>query len=376
MKDFYKILGLHKGATEEEIKKAYRKMAHEYHPDKKGGDEKRFKEVNEAYQVLSNKEKRANYDRFGTADFPGGGGPAYGWGGFPFHGNEPFGSAQGESFGFGFPGDAGDIGDIFDAFFEGLGVKPRRKSYSRGADLEISEVITLEDALHGVTKKIQFKTFIKCETCGGEGAELSAGTKICEKCGGQGEVKESRKTFFGSFSQVKTCGQCYATGKIPNKICRSCGGVGRVKGEKEVTINILPGVSSGQLIQVQGAGESGERGASQGDLYVRIVIKPHHLFKREGQNLLLRHDIDLVQALLKDEILITGLRGNKIKVSLTPGFNFAESVKIAGEGMPRFGGHDSFGSTEGKRGDLFLSFNVLKPSKMDPKLKKLLDEMR
>lgn len=369
MKDFYKVLGINKGASEEEIKKAYRKLAHQYHPDKGGGDEKKFKEINEAYQVLSNAEKRATYDRFGTADFASGfpGGNPFGAGGGPFDFN------QGD-FGFSFGGDMGDIGDIFDAFFEGMGVKPKRKSYNRGADLEITQEITLEEAFNGITKKVEFKTFVKCETCKGEGAELSAGTKTCEKCGGQGEIKESRKTFFGSFAQVKTCDKCFGVGSIPNKACKACGGAGRIKGAREVTLNILPGISDGQIIKIQGSGEAGEKGASLGDLYVRIHVKPHAIFRREGVNLILKHNIDLVSGLLKDEITITGIDGRKVKVNWPPGFNFAEPVKILGEGMPYLGSSGSFGSARGKRGDLILLFNVIKPKHIDPKLKKFLDE--
>jgi len=202
MSDYYKILGIHKGASEEDVKKAFRKLAHKYHPDK-GGDEKKFKEINEAYQVLSNKEKRAQYDQFGQV-FSGGG--SAGQGGF---GGWPFGGAQSGPFGevrFDFDsGDLGDLGDIFDVFFEGLGIRQKRRTYQRGADIQIIQEITMEEAFRGTQKNLSYQVSVSCQKCGGLGHDTKAGFNKCETCGGQGEIKETRQSFFGNFVQMKVC---------------------------------------------------------------------------------------------------------------------------------------------------------------------------
>ncbi len=363
-KDYYGILGVTRSANEEEIKKAYRKLAHQYHPDKQGGNEKKFKEVNEAYQVLSNKEKRASYDRFGTSDFSGFGN---GQGGSPFSGGgSPF---EGMGFGGGVnfdPSQYGDLGDIFDVFFEGLGVKPKRKSYTSGADLEATESITLEDAFKGVKKKIMFRTRIKCTACNGDGANLKAGSKKCEHCEGRGEIKESRRTFFGNFAQVKPCDRCHATGNIPNEICKNCSGAGRVMGDREIFIDLLPGIENGQILKVQGGGEAGERGSVAGDLYVRVNVAPHNRFSRSKDTLVLTEKIDLIDALIKDEVTILGVDGRNINVKIPLGFDFSERVSVPHEGMPRF-------NSKG-RGDLVILFNVKKPKKISDKLKKFIKE--
>lgn len=365
-KDYYSILGVSKSANEEEIKKAYRKLAHQYHPDKQGGNEKKFKEVNEAYQVLSNKEKRSSYDRFGTSDFSGFGG---GQSGSPFPGGGfPFGGA---GFGDGVQFDTsnmGDLGDIFDVFFEGLGVKPKRKSYTSGADLEANEAITLEDSFKGIKKNIAFRTRVKCKACNGDGANLKAGSKKCDHCEGRGEIKESRRTFFGNFAQVKQCDKCRARGIIPNEICKSCSGDGRVMGDREISIDLLPGIENGQILKVQGGGEAGERGAAPGDLYVKVSVLQHNRFSRAKDSLIVIQKIDIIDALLKDEIIITGINGKSINVKIPPGFDFNEKVTVSGEGMPRFNARG--------RGDLIAIFHVSKPKKISDKVKSVLKEER
>src|SRR3989344_5184002 len=220
MKDYYKILGVEKSADEEEIKKAYRKLAHQYHPDKASGNEEKFKELNEAYQVLSSKEKRAQYDRFGRVFEGAQGSP---------HGGNPFGNGD-FGFGFGFDPnnmeDLGGISDIFEAFFDGLGVK-KRKAYHRGSDVEILQSLTLEEVFRGVEKKIKIKLFQSCGACKALGYLSDAGLTECATCSGRGEIKESRSTFFGSFSQVRSCPKCVGVGQIPNKTCGDCRGMGR-----------------------------------------------------------------------------------------------------------------------------------------------------
>ncbi len=352
-KDYYKILGVEKGATEDDIKKAYRKLAHQFHPDRPSGDEKKFKEINEAYQILSNKDKRGQYDRFGNM----------GSGGF---------SADG-GFGFGFdPGninfeDLGSMGDVFDMFFEGLGVKRKRRAYQRGADLEMEQVIDLEDAFHGLETKVKFKTFDICKECAGLGHFSKEGFTQCVACGGRGEIKENRNTFFGSFSQVKTCDKCFGNGQVPNKICKNCLGAGRIKTEKEIKVNIVSGISDGQIIKVAKAGEAGERGAEKGDLYIRVRVKPHAEFVREGDNLLVKKEINLIDVLLGNKISVKTISGGALNIEIPENNNLTEKFRVRGEGMSRLGAYG--------RGDLFIQFEVRTP-KLTAKAKKLLDEFK
>ena len=353
-KDYYKILGLEKSASEDEIKKAYRKLAHQYHPDKSGGDERKFKEINEAYQVLSNQEKRGQYDRFGSA-FEGGGGFG-GFGGFPGGFNVDFDPSNLE--------DLSNVGDIFDVFFEGLGIK-RRKTYQRGSDVEVAKEITLEEAFRGATTKISFDNFIQCADCKGIGHFAKEGFTKCSMCDGRGEIRENRQTFFGQFSQVRACSKCHGQGQIPNKICKECSGSGRQKARREIDVAIAQGIADGQLIKITGGGQAGERGAGAGDLYVRIKVKPHHTFKRIGNDLIVRRDLDLVGVLAGKKLEVPTIAGGKILVEIPSGFNLRERLRIAGEGGPKLGG---FG-----RGDLYIEFDAVVP-KANPKLRKFFEE--
>ncbi|MFH1346916.1 MAG: DnaJ C-terminal domain-containing protein [Spirochaetota bacterium] len=373
--DYYSILGINKGASGEDVKKAFRKLAHKYHPDK-GGDEKKFKEINEAYQVLSNKEKRAQYDRFGrvfSGNQQAGGGPF----GFDFsQASGPFGfSAQGEpasDWDFGganvnFSGDFGDLGDVFEAFFEGMGIKQKRRSYHGGADVQIAQEIDLEEAYRGAEKKIKYSVSVKCEECGGLGHDPKAGFDKCETCAGRGEIKEVRKSFFGDIMQVKICSRCFGAGQISKKGCEVCRGVGKIRGEKDLLIEIRPGISDGQIIKVQGGGEAGERGAKEGDLYVIIKIKPHPIFKRQGDDLIIKKDFKMVDLLLGKKVDIPTISGNKLRVEIPADFDLKDDLKIRGEGMPKFG---AFG-----RGDLIVELKVKTPKKISPKAKKILEEI-
>lgn len=358
MKDYYKILGVSKNATQEEIKKAYRKLAHQYHPDKKGGDETKFKEINEAYQILSDNDKRSRYDRFGTAEPFGSGGQSGGWGGF---GGFP------EGFDFNGYADLGDLGEIFESFFEGMGVRPKRKTYNRGSDLEISLEITLEEAFHGTSKKIRLHAQQKCKTCNGLGSDQGAGFKNCDTCAGQGEIKEQSRTFFGSFYQVKTCKTCFGQGQIPNKACPECKGLGRKTGDREVEVSVHPGIQSGQIIQIKGAGEAGERGGAEGDLYIRVKTKPHPIFERQGDNLIVKKEVSLTEILSSRKIEIPTIGGGKATIEIPPNFRIKDEVRARGEGMPHFG---SFG-----RGDIIVDLTLKIPAKINSKAKKLLEEL-
>lgn len=367
MDDYYKILGVDKSASEEEIKKAYRRLAHKHHPDKTGGDEKAFKKVSEAYQILSNKEKRAQYDRFGRVfDHAGhGAGDPFGAGGFDWRN-----FADGVEFGFdaGNFEDLGNLSDVFDAFFEGLGVKRKRRSYERGADLEITQEISLEEAFRGAVKSVKFRTFAVCADCSGLGHFPKEGFTNCSQCDGRGEIQESRKTFFGNFAQVRVCPKCVGTGKLSNKKCDVCSASGRVKAEKAVEIAIAPGVADGQLIKIAKAGEIGERGAEAGDLYVRIKVKPHDVFTREGDDLSAKQEISLIDLLIDKSVQVKTISGGRVKVEIPAGFKFGDQLTVVGEGIPKLGGYG--------RGRLLVNLEVKMPKKLSEKTRKLLEELR
>lgn len=354
--DYYELLGVSKSATDDEIKKAYRKLAHQYHPDKTGGDAEKFKKINEAYQVLGTPEKRAQYDRFGKTFNGAQGGAGFNPGGFGFDVN-----FDGMNF-----GDMGDISDIFENMFGGMAGARRRKTYTSGSDLQITQDITLEEAYVGVKKELKFKTFDACSACKGLGHDTAAGVKQCETCNGRGEIKEVRKTFFGAFQQVKSCTKCSGRGEIPNKICATCKGAGRVTATRTLTVDIVPGIADGQLIKVSGAGEAGERGSQPGDLYVQIRVSPHAVFERVEHDLFIKKTVELVDVLLGKKIDVPLISGATLSVEIPGNFNLSEKLRLTGKGMPKFGrsGH----------GDLFVEFEVKTPKKVNAKLKKLLEE--
>lgn len=363
MKDYYKVLGIDKNASEEEIKKAFRRLAHQHHPDKAHGNEDKFKEINEAYQVLSDKNKRAHYDRFGTepgAGFgAGGGNPFAGWdfnqggmGGFDFNGGGV---------------DFGDLGDIFETFFGGMGGRQKRKTYRHGSDLQMSVEISLEDAFYGVVKDISVRTYVPCSACKGKGGEPSAGMVQCSTCSGRGEIKEERRTFFGSFSQVRVCPACQGFGELPKKICETCKGSGRVIGERKVSLEIVPGIADGQMVQVRGAGEAGERGTPAGELYVKIKIKPHARFVRQGDDLVVKKEVKLSELILGKKIEVPTIEGKNIEVEIAPGADLKQFIRVRGEGMPHFG---RFG-----RGELLVDLELKMPKKLSGKDKEILDKL-
>jgi len=364
MKDYYSILGIAKTASEDEVKKAYRKLAHRYHPDKAGGDETKFKEINEAYQVLSDKNKRAQYDRFGTADPMGGfgGGP----GGFPGGGQVNW-----ENMGFDPSqfGDMGDFGDIFETFFEGLGVRPRRKTYEKGSDIEVQTQVTLEEAFKGTMKTLRLNTYVSCAKCSGKGAEPGSAFEKCATCDGQGEIREQRRTFFGTFSQVKTCTKCHGSGQIPKKPCSVCKGAGRIESDREVNINIVAGIDDNQIIKVNGAGEAGERGTAGGDLYVRVRVKPSSTFLRKGNDLIVSKELKLVDVLLGKHIELPVISGGTITVEIPAGANLKEPLHVTGQGMPHIGSSKS-------RGDLLVNFIIKAPKKPSARAKELLEKLQ
>ncbi len=348
MKDYYQILGVPRGASSDDIKKAYRQMAHKYHPDKAGGDEAKFKEVNEAYQVLSDARKKAEYDRFGRVS--GNGGPtAGGPGGFGWDVN------------YGDFSNMGDLGDIFESFFEGMGARPRRKSYDHGTDLELGVQITLEEARSGKSINLEFETKVVCETCRGLGYKADRGLKKCEHCAGRGEIRESRNTIFGNFVQVVACPECRGMGEIPVELCLACKGEGRKKGIRSVRLEIRPGVADGQIIKVKGMGESGERKTEAGDLYVRISIKKHNVFERRGDDLHMELEVPITDILLGKKRKVTALGGRELVVQIPAGFDLSKELRVSGEGVT-------------KSGSLMIHVKIKVP-KLDSRAKKLAEEL-
>ncbi len=357
-RDYYKILGISRGASAEEVKKAYRHLAHQHHPDKAGGNDAKFKEINEAYQVLSNSEKRAQYDRFGQV-FDGSS---------PSWGNTGFG--DGFRWNVNLGEDMGDFGDIFESMFEQFGGK-RRQTYTQGSDIEVAQEITLEEAFAGVVRTLHLRTQVPCATCHALGYDKAKGMKACATCNGRGEVRIERKTFFGNFSQVQACGACQGRGEVPQKPCGTCHGSGRVAGVREVPVAFAPGIEDGQVIKVTGAGEAGERGGQGGDLYVIVKVRPHQAFERKKDDLYTVQDLRLTDALLGKQVNVKGIDGEQIEVVIPSGYNLREPLRIPRHGMPKFGGMAGAFS----RGDLIIAFNVKLPGKLSSRAKKLLEEL-
>jgi molecular chaperone DnaJ len=367
--DYYEILGVPKNASEDEIKKAFRRLAHAYHPDKQGGDEKKFKEVNEAYQVLSNKEKRAQYDRFGrTFDQAGGFGGQQG----PFggYGQQGFAGFDFSDIFNGFAGGNEDLGDIFGNIFGGGGARTSRRR--KGMDIQADIAIALEEAFSGVKKNVSFKTFVTCATCKGIGHEKSAGTLVCDVCKGTGKIRQQRNSFLGSFVQVRECEKCGGKGEIPKKICHTCKGTGRVAGDRTADIDIKAGVQSGQIIKLAGMGEAGLEANPAGDLYIRVVIRKHPVFRVEGEHLVAAQEVKFSDILAGKEFELEGIDGRKLKFSVPANHPLREHIIVSGEGMPKSSG--AFGSK--KRGDLIIELDVKTPKKMSAKAKKLAEELR
>jgi molecular chaperone DnaJ len=367
MDDYYKILGVSKDASDEEIKKAFRKLAHQYHPDKKGGDEKKFKEINEAYQVLSNKEKRTQYDRFGKnfaqgQGFSGAGGP---FGGFDFSGFNN--GAQGFDF-----SQFGDMEDILGSFFGGGGGRSSRGRQTRkGNDVAVRMTISLAEAYTGITKEISYKTFIICSYCGGKGYDEKEGTNTCKTCKGSGSITEQRQSFLGSISYARECESCFGTGSIPKKPCTHCKGLGRVSGVQNVSIDIPAGIQNGQSVRIAQKGEAGERGVRAGDLLVQIgVVYPKGVSVEEA-DIIIKKTITFSAILRHAPIEWDHISGKKIAFEIPPQFILGEAIVIPGEGMPRI----NYGIGGKKKGDLIVQLEIKTPKKMNSKAKELADTL-
>ena len=362
MKNYYEILGIPKTASEEEVKTAFRKLAHKYHPDKKGGDEKKFKELSEAYSVLSDKKKRAEYDTYGKTfagsnGFSAQGGPASGWD----FSNFSTGGGFGQGFeGFNQSGVEFDLGDVFGEFFGGgaRGVK-------RGRDISIDIELPFREAIFGTERRVLIAKTAQCTTCGGSGAAKGAKMISCSACNGKGEMRESRNTFFGAFTSTRTCPRCRGRGEIPERMCETCHGEGVAKREEEIHVAVPSGVSDGEMIRLPRMGEALANG-TPGDLYVKLHVRPDKQFSREGNNLLTVLSIKITDALLGGEYRIPTLDGDE-KLAVPAGIGSGETLRIRGKGVPH--GRNA-------RGDLLVRVDVEFPKKISRGARDLIEKLR
>jgi len=345
-RDYYEVLGVQRSATKPEMKKAFRKLAQQYHPDvnKAAGAEEQFKEVAEAYEVLSNDDKRAAYDRYGHAGVSGAGGPGF------------------QDF------DFGNVADIFEEFFgAGFGRKRRRKGPRRGADLRYDLTISFEDAYHGDEKEIEIRRSEICNHCTGSGAEPGTQTSRCEHCSGSGEVRRVQQSILGSFVNVTACPICNGSGEVIPTPCTVCDGRKRVQKDRALKVRIPPGVDNDTQIRLTGEGEPGGAGGPAGNLYVVLHVKRHDFFQRQGDDVLLDLEINVAQAALGDEITIPTPNGESTGLNIPPGTQSGKVFRMNHKGMPRLqrSGH----------GDLLIVTKVAVPTKLSDDQKRLFEEL-
>ena len=349
-RDYYEVLGVQKGATDAEIKKAYRKMAKENHPDLHPGDkdaEARFKEINEAYEILSDSEKKARYDQFGFAGVD----PSYGGGGY----------------GGGFDGsfDFGDLGDIFGSFFGGGfgGGGRARSGPQRGESLRTRLTITFEEAAFGCEKEVSIDRVEQCETCKGTGAAPGTSPETCPACGGSGQVQQRRQTPMGVFATTGPCPRCGGTGKIIASPCKDCGGSGQVRRRKTLKVTIPAGIDNGQIISLRGQGSAGKNGGPAGDLQIVITVQPHQLFRRDGADVYCNAPITFTQAVLGGEMEIPTIDG-KVKYDIPEGTQTGSTFRLKGKGIPNVNGR--------ARGDQFVTVYIETPRNLNREQKEAL----
>lgn len=358
-KDYYKILGVDKNATKDEIKKAFHKQAHKHHPDKNKGDDSKFKEANEAYQVLSDDQKRARYDQFGSADGPMGGGNYGGQGGFGGFGGFDFSGSNG-----GVEFDMGDLGDIFGDFFGG-GMGRSRQKTKRGRDLSTEIYLSFEESIFGIDKKIKLNRQSPCDSCGGSGGKPGSKIDNCKVCNGSGQIKEVKRSILGNFSSVRVCDSCNGQGKIPVEKCSLCKGSGVYKKEQEINVKIPSGINNGETLRVSGYGEA-IQGGQTGDLYIKINVRSHPIFKRDNLNLNMNLNVKLTDALLGTVYELKTLEGDTIEIKIPEGTNNNDLLRVRGRGVP---------SSRG-RGDIIIHIELKMPSKLSRKVKEAIEELK
>jgi len=348
-KDYYEILGVRRDASQEEIKKAYRKLVRQYHPDANPGNkeaEEKFKLINEAYEVLSDPQKKAQYDQFGFAgDVP----PSYG----------------GESaWDFGGFGDL--FGDLFGDFFGGFGPRREVRTPQRGLDLEMPLIVTLMEAAYGATKVVHIPKWERCASCGGSGAAPGTSPVRCSLCGGKGQVETRSKTPFGEFVTVRTCSSCGGAGYVINDPCKDCGGRGRTRVKRKIEVNIPPGADTGTRLRIRGEGEEGKNGGPPGDLFLVIEVEEDPVFQRRGDDLHVTVDVPFPVAVLGGKVKVPTLEGEE-ELELSPGTQAGSIKKLRGLGMPRQRGSG--------RGDLIVHINIAVPRNLTDKQRALIEAL-
>ena len=350
-RDYYEVLGVARGASEDEIKKAYKKMARKYHPDLNPGDktaEENFKEVNEAYEVLSDADKKARYDQYGHAGVD----PNFGAGGF----------------GGGFDGsfDFGDLGDIFGSFFGGGfggGRRTNPNAPQRGESIRMSIAISFEEAAFGCEKDVNISHVESCDVCGGTGCEPGTTAEVCPECHGSGQVRMQQRTMFGTMSTSTVCPNCRGEGKIIHQKCKACGGSGGVRRQKKVHVKVPAGIDNGQAISVRGQGDMGRNGGPAGDLIVGINVMPHARLRRDGAHIYLDQTVSILQATLGGEVEIPSLDG-KMKCKVEPGTQPGTTLRLRGRGVPALNGRG--------RGDQYVTIRVEIPRNLNEDQKEAL----
>lgn len=362
--DYYQTLGVEKGASKDDIKKAFRNLAHKYHPDKKGGDEKKFKEASEAYSVLGDDKKRAEYDAYGRVFSEGaaanGGGAPFGAG---FEGFDFTDFVRRAGFGGNGVNMEFDLGDMFGDVFGGRGASSRQPT--RGRDISIDVELAFSEGVFGAERRVLLSKTGFCNTCRGTGGKPGAPMKDCATCNGKGQVRETRRSFFGSMQTVRPCATCRGKGQVPSEKCDTCRGHGVVKKQEEISVRIPPGIDDGEVIRTAGAGEA-VAGGTAGDLYVKVHIGKHPLFRKEGANLITEFPIKLTTALLGGEYSLKTLEGD-ITVKIPEGITHGEILRVRGKGVP---------VGPGKRGDLLIKIKIDLPSKLSKDAKQLIEELK
>jgi molecular chaperone DnaJ len=356
MKDYYAILGLQRGASKDEVKKAFRKLAAQYHPDKATGDEEKYKAITEAYAVLGDDKKKAEYDAYGHAFQGAGGGQGAGFGGFQW-GNFDFSQAgfgNGQSFEF-------DLGDIFESF--GFGAGNRRPS--RGRDISIDINLSFKESIFGVTRRVLITKNGTCTHCQGTGAKPETEMVTCTTCGGHGKIRESRQSIMGNFTTVRECATCRGTGKVPKERCGHCAGAGVLRQQEEVEIKVPPGVENGEMVRLTGRGEA-VLGGHPGDLYVKLHVESHRTIKREGTTLHSTLPVKLTDALLGNTYEVETLEGTE-EVLVPAGISHGDTIRIKGKGVP---------GERGNRGDFIVKVKIETPKQLSRNARALVEKLR
>lgn len=355
-KDYYKTLGVEKGASKDEIKKAFHKLAHKYHPDKQGGDEAKFKEINEAYQILSDDNKRAQYDQFGEAGASGGFGGSQGFGGFDFSGFQNANGGQGFEF---------DLGDIFGEMFGGGG-RSGHGQVRRGRDISVDIQISFKEAIFGVERQILINKISQCDTCQGSGAEAGSQMKKCATCGGKGKVNETKRSIFGVFQSSRECDTCQGRGEVPEKKCQTCRGEGVLNKQESIKVRVPAGLEAGEMIRLAGQGEAVALGQA-GDLYIKVHIEKDKTWKRAGYDLATEVKIKFTEAILGSEYKLETLDG-PLTLKIPAGLAYGEILRVKGKGVPI--------RETSRRGDLLIRVTFPTPTKLSKQAKKLIEDLR